>query len=295
MRCSIVVYLLLVSSLCWSQPVPAFDFVQYRHLEEEMQQIDDARTDCEEGTDAWERATWDAIDSRRNLIGFFETVLDAGALDTDTLASAENARLILIENVVSLLIDLGECEEAERDAELIAQFAHHENEEFRAVHEELQWKLLTCGPSFREITHDDDGLEGPTTTPVERSNAWVGPTVVASGAALLIAAIVVDVDRMNTFDEFEASRDAYYDTGDESSYERAEDLAAEFDASKPAVIGLYSVSAMVVTTGVLLWILLEDGSEETSRASAFRLTPALVHTRRLGPTPMLNLTIELAP
>ena len=294
MRWMILVALLLVPTLCWAQS-PSFDFEQYHRLEEEMQQADEHRAGCEEGTDVWERATWDAIDTRRTLIGFFETVLDAGALDTDTLDRAENARLILIENVVSLLIDLGECEEAQRDVELIAEFANHENDDFRAVYEEIQWKLLTCGPSFEEIAPDDEDPLAPTATTPERSTAWAGPTVVAAGAAVLIAAVVVDVNRMNTFDEFQASRDTYYETGSATHYTRAEDLAAEFDDAKSRVVGLYSASAVLVTTGMLLWILLDDDDDQRSSTSTVQVRPAFLHTRRLGPTPMLNLTIELTP
>jgi hypothetical protein len=250
-----LVALLAQSSTVVAQNDPGFDVEEFQRLEGDMQAADLVRQGMQEGETDWIESTWAAIDIRRNLIAFLQSALARGTMDPGTAEYAENARLILMENVVALLVDIGECDAASRAADLIGD-GEHQEEVFRRAHDDAQINVATCRPHERDVSAQDASVPPP-----EEEGDVLGPILMGLGATALIVGVALDLDTSAKHDEFVALREEYETTGSNDTYSEVESLKDTIDGRPPLILSLYAAGAGLTIAGLLV-ILSDSGDEE---------------------------------
>jgi hypothetical protein len=109
------VLLLLVGVLpaqALAQSPPAWSIEEYQRLSGEMARIDEALAGLTPETPAWRAVTTGAYESRRALLAYVTTAIRDGAIPADFIAGATEARIVLMQNIISLAKDLRLCTEA---------------------------------------------------------------------------------------------------------------------------------------------------------------------------------------
>lgn len=109
-------------------------FERYDELEDAMDEADVRRAATTPNTQEREEATAAAIESRRVLVQFLSDWLASGQLEGDVADYARNARSVLIENLIQIHSEIGECEEGGRLLVAIADLRNSEDEELRNAH-----------------------------------------------------------------------------------------------------------------------------------------------------------------
>lgn len=259
-----------------AQETPGFDVQVYQTLEAEMQSADEARSRTEVGTEEWVEATWNAIDVRQMLITFLGQALDAGEMNESTASYADDARLILMENVVSLLVDLGECEQAQRAADLISGLGEHPEQAYRRAYENTQIEVATCRHrEIADITVDEADTEEEV--PEETGPRIAGPVLIGTGGAVLVVGVVLDVVTVGLHGDFETATEQYEQTGQQADYDDAQEIQGTIDGRVPWLGVLYGVGAGLAVTGIILMIVDSDDSDDAEDTN-------VTWTPMVGPT-----------
>ncbi len=84
----------------------------YEELSGDMALADEARTLAATGSDGWRQTTREALNVRREIVGLISRSVRDGSMPPAFIEPAAAARLVLIQNVVVLLSDLGDCSAA---------------------------------------------------------------------------------------------------------------------------------------------------------------------------------------
>lgn len=94
----------------------------------------------------------------------------------------------------------------------------------------------------------------------------VGLVTMVSGGVIVASALALDVASAGLADDFEAAAAR----GDEAEFNR---LSEDIDSRKRAVFALYGVGAAAAVTGVVLWVLADDGEDAPAVGAAPLITP----------------------
>lgn len=123
-RVALVAALLVTTSAALAQEdEEAFTVERYQALEQELEELDLARVAAPPGSDERAAATEAAIDHRRELMNYITGWIRAGTLPPEAVDQAREARLILVENIVQLSVEVGLCDDARASLSLIRGFS----------------------------------------------------------------------------------------------------------------------------------------------------------------------------
>lgn len=121
-RILIVVVFAVVSSVAPGTAradCPVWSTETYQQLSAGMEFADETRAQQPPGSASWNRATLAAIESRRSLVSYLTTCLDEGRVPPELLPGAQAGRVVLVQNLVRLHVDLGNCSLAQGAAQLL--------------------------------------------------------------------------------------------------------------------------------------------------------------------------------
>jgi hypothetical protein len=140
---------------------------EYARLSADMDAADASRVLTVEGTGDWRVATMAAINTRRLLISYILTAVRDGSMPLDLVEPALAARLLLIENVVVLLGELQECDQAAAAVRLLDEVDGSADEEIRDARVTALRAVGRCM---------EDARRGASTSPARRQSGSVQPS-----------------------------------------------------------------------------------------------------------------------
>ena len=142
------------------EPADEFTVQRYRELEQELQELDLARVVAEPDTDARLEATQAAIQHRRELMTFITGWMRAGTLPSEAVGQAREARLVLVENIVQLSVEIGDCDDARASLSLIRGFSQGDVDR-QATYDAAVDAVESCVPAETRVAAgtDDPGGE----------------------------------------------------------------------------------------------------------------------------------------
>lgn len=133
----------------------------YQVLEAELEELDLARVATQPGTEARLQATDAAITHRRELIQYISGWLQAGTVPDGAEEGARAARLILVENIVQLSVEIGRCDDARDSIALIEGFGRSDDPARQAAYQAAVDAVAACEADVAavEASPNDELLE----------------------------------------------------------------------------------------------------------------------------------------
>jgi hypothetical protein len=261
--------LLLVPALARAQDsTGAWSLDRYGELSAEMALADDERTLAASGTPEWSEATHRAINVRREIIAMIARAFHDGSLPEELREPATGARLLLIQNIVVLLSNLGDCDQAAAAIRLLDDAAGSDDAELQLARVTADEAAAECrrAAETETVADAEPPIADDTTAGTETTDDLLAPPpprpgrgrrtagIVLTGLGTALAAGGLAWDAANAagprseFDRLAAKCPEDCDT------ERLDALEDDIHAARAPIGALLFGGIGVGTTGALLWI-----------------------------------------
>ncbi|MCB9532152.1 MAG: hypothetical protein H6700_10335 [Myxococcales bacterium] len=243
--CSVVlmVFVAASASSAAAEDVVTYDVGGYRALEREMEEADLARLATEPGSDARSAATLLAIQRRRQLIQYISGWLSDGSLNEAQAAQARDARLVLVENLVRLNVEIGRCDDAESAVASLAGFQTSADSARQAAYDDAVRAVAECrgAPATERLT-----LRSPQRP--------AGLALIGVGAASVGAALVWNAALLDDAAALDRARGRCEDpaTTTDEVCSNAQELRGRVHGAKAPIVALASAGGVVAAVGGLL-------------------------------------------
>ncbi len=276
---------LLLLSVAAPVSAEGFSIEQYRELEAQMHDSDVRRVATEPDTVERERAVGESLRIRREIIRFLSDWLDSGTMDETLSGHAREARLVLIENVVQLNIEVGECREAERSASLIRDFAESGNEEYERAWASAQRGIAECVPATEgSAAQSDSGELQPNIIspvvpqePPDDTRRKVGWGLLGGGLALAAGG---GIWNFSLLDERAEHRDLVDADVPQADAVRFAELSDTLDSAKiPVALLVGGGLAMAATGAIMVALPVRDRNNVAPTEVGIDLSTAYVGVR----------------
>jgi hypothetical protein len=215
---------------------------RYDELETAMDEADVRRAATSPGTAERDDATAETISTRRTIIQFLSDWIASGELNDDLTAYARNGRTVLIENLIQIYSETGECDEGSRLLVAIADLEDSQDPDMQAAHRSAVASVDRCEEE-RERARSS-----PTMAPRGGRGAGVALTVV--GSAMAVGGAVWNLallDDRREFRELEESCTSELDPCNE----RAEELSSNLGVGpRIGIIGLVVGGVVAGSVGI---------------------------------------------
>lgn len=244
----------------------------YQALEAQLEELDLARVATEPGSDARIEATIAAIAHRRALIQYISGWLRAGTVPERAEAGARAARLILVENIVHLSVELGRCDEAGDSLTIIEGFGRSDDPETQASYDAAVSAVEECVSSSEEpVVAEPERLaeeppvpdsvepeiepvpvESPAEPPVVRRRG--NPTAAALigvGVAATVGGAAWNLALLGDVNDYRDARDAC-EGGELSDCDDARSLRSDLASAKAPIAALVGGGLALTAVGALL-------------------------------------------
>lgn len=266
---------------------------EYQSLSAEMEAADEDRLLAMQGTDGWRQATLSAIDARRAIIGYISASVRNGSMPADFVAPAAAARLLLIQNIVFLQTELGNCSQAADAVRLLDDAAGSDNAEVERARVVALESVELCEPADDavvvappveepvEVTpappEEVAPVEVAATSDVEERNDLAeapperrgrgqriaGITMLGVGVGMAVGGLAMDAaNAAGPRADFAEERDLCPDC----DTARLDELAGDIDAAKVPIGVLIFGGAAVAATGTVVWLTAPSGRNEVAIA-----------------------------
>ena len=278
---SIVLAVLLAASATASAQESEFNVEGYQALEAELEELDFARVATASGSEERLNATIAAITHRRAIIHYISGWLREGTVPDGAEESARMARLILVENIVQLSVEIGHCGDAEDSLTLIEGFGASGDLERQAAYDSAVQAVTECVDA-RETASDSEGLsadgttDGPTeadtnteegrdgedpdgaqivvvTEPAEAESSPAGLVLLGVGAVTVVAGATWNLALLGDASDYRTSRDAC-ESGELEECGTAERLRSDLAGVKAPIAALVGGGLVLATVGTILHV-----------------------------------------
>lgn len=257
-----------------------------------MQEADAARAVADTESEARAEATRDAMEARRAIIRYLNGWLASGAMPAEIQPFAREARVILVENLVRLHTELGQCSEAEALIETLEPLSGADSAVLREAYAVAIDEVRACAPAPSDAEPENsvepaapsgeggvDGeggevtdLGGPVASappdaagPVEapggsptpgarRSAPAVPVALVGIGAAIAAAGAAWNLALLDERADHRRLVDRC-EGGDDCDFERIDALGGTLRPARVPIGAMVGGGLAVAGTGALLWAL----------------------------------------
>jgi hypothetical protein len=289
-------HVVLLAAVCLLPTLPvaaqsgdgAWSLEEYQRLSLEMELADEERVLTTQPSDEWRQATEESIRTRRTLIAFLSRSLRDGSMEPTYATPARAARLLLIQNIVVLNIELGLCEQARTASRLLDDNVGQEDAEVAAARESARERLERCVNTDTQTPGDVASTPGPdpgmtqaqpaptaaARPPRERParepspanpRRTAGLALLGAGGVSLVTGIVLDIANANgpraEFTELRDRCPAECDTA------RLNELSGQIDRAR-LPIGLTTFGGIGLAAAGTVLLVTSRGASE-SRAVSF--------------------------
>jgi hypothetical protein len=289
----IALAILLAASATVHAQDSEFDVEGYQALEAQLEELDFARVATGPGSDERVGATIEAITHRRTLIHYISGWLRAGTVPDGAEESARVARLILVENIVQLSVEIGHCADAQDSMTLIVGFGSSGDPERQAAHQAAVEAVDACVDAEPqestpieepELVDADppraeevfvDVVQVPVEEPAPRasSGSRTGLALLGVGAAAVVAGATWNLSLLGDAGEYRDARDAC-ESGESSECAGAERLRSDLADAKVPIAALVGGGVALATIGTVLH--LRANGRRVDREVALIASPQLV-------------------
>lgn len=268
---------------------------EYQNLSAAMDAADEDRLLSAQQTDGWREATLEAIDARRAIIGYISGSVRSGTMPTDFVAPAAAARLLLIQNIVFLQAELGNCSQAADAVRLLDDASGSENAEVERARIVALESVEQCEPTVVAVAPvpSDEPVEvipEPGEAPAETASIVLaedtvaeerndlaeappqrrrsgqriaGITMLGVGVGMAVGGLAMDAaNTAGPRSDFIEERDLCPDC----DTARLDELAGDIDAAKVPIGVLIFGGAAVAATGTVVWLTAPSGRNEVAIA-----------------------------
>ncbi len=233
----LVQYIAAILVVGWASLGHAQEFTMehYRALEEAMDEADVLRAATSPDTSEREAATQEAIDSRRELIQFLTDWIASGELTEQWSDYARGGRSVLIENLIQIYSEVGDCEEGSRLLVAIVDWRDSEVSDERSAY-------LSAEQSIEECEATAAASESPELT--ERGGRRAGIALLSVGAALAAGGATWNFLLLDDRNEIERLRESCDSVGSECD-EQGQALSQSLSGGRRAAIGVLVAGGLI--------------------------------------------------
>ena len=213
---------------------------RYNELEATMDEADVRRAATSPNTPDREAATAEAIATRRAIIRFLSDWIASGELNEDLTEYARNGRSILIENLIQIHSEIGECEEGSRLLVAVADLEDSEDPEMQSAYRAALASVERCEEEQARLAGGPD-ME-------MRGGRRTGVALTVLGGAMAVGGAVWNFTLLDDRSEFRDLEENCTSTLDPCN-ERAEELSGRLGVG--ARLGIAGLVVGGIVTGGL--------------------------------------------
>ncbi len=158
----------------------AFSVERYAALQSAMEDADIARAEAAPDTPEREAATEVAMAARRELLRYVSDWLASGDMSPELVENARAARLVLVENIIQLNLDLSRCDEAAGFLTLIDEFRRSEDQDFQRAYTAAQEGINRCREAADSADQTAEAIDEADSSEADSSEADSGEVVSGS-------------------------------------------------------------------------------------------------------------------
>ena len=239
-----------------------FSFERYEELEQEMTAADESRSATEPGTDAYFDATAEALDVRYSMLRFLTQWLASGAMEEEYVSVAEEARLVLLQNVVRLNVDLGRCDDAREALREFGKGGRTDDTEILVALGAATLEVEACEAEQAALV--EPVTDAPLATESSVNAIPIVFTIV--GGAALITGLIWDGVNASTRSDFDDLRGSC-DDPNALCWDEMVALRQDIQDIRVPIGTLVIGGGALAATGVL-WLLLDRDADEGPPGSA---------------------------
>jgi hypothetical protein len=171
------------ASVAQSDESVAYDFDAYNALEAEIARVDGLRSASKVGSTARLSLTEEAIVARAATRSFICGWIASGQLESEYAAYAQQADLVLAENLVHLRVELDECATAASLLNELVSLRESESEELRGAYLVAVLAVEECGARNTLATIDSSVPRRGHSNPGAWALVGVGAAMAVTGAS----------------------------------------------------------------------------------------------------------------
>ncbi|TVR02940.1 MAG: hypothetical protein EA398_06830 [Deltaproteobacteria bacterium] len=274
---------MLLLLLCVGAPASAlaqdFSIEGYQELNGAIERADNARERTREGSDAWVRATEEALETRTAALDYLTAWIRSGTMPEELQPTASQARILLMQNQIVLNASLGRCDVARSQLRTVEALVDFDNEEARESFQIAEERVEQC--RTRTVDTRPEPLDDPTPLtdpsrpePSDSGPNTVGLALVGSGGAVLIGSAIYWATLMSADSEFRPIQRACANQRNsaedfafcQENSDRGDQLSRRLDVGVPLATGLTIVGVGLTGVGVAMLV---RGSGSDDRREAF--------------------------